>query len=104
MPIGCAVIVLLIGHRPGVVAPTQRPEPVREAAHYVGSSACVSCHGSQVTEWRTSQHHDAMADATEQNVLGDFNNAIFTYAGTTSTFFKRDGQFLVRTDGRDGKL
>ncbi len=28
----------------------------------------------------------------------------FTYAGTTSTFSKRDGRFRVRTDGPDGAL
>ena len=27
------------------------------------------------------QHHDAMAQASEQSVLGNFNNAKFTYAG-----------------------
>jgi len=71
---------------------------------YVGSNACVSCHGKEASEWQTSQHHDAMADANEQSVLGNFNNAKFTYAGLTSTFFKRDGKFFVNTDGRDGKL
>ena len=45
-----------------------------------------------------------MAQANEQTVLGNFNNAKFTYAGMTSTFFKRDGKFFVNTDGRDGKL
>ena len=45
-----------------------------------------------------------MQPANEQTVLGNFNNARFTYAGTTSTFFKRDGKFFVRTDGADGKL
>ena len=45
-----------------------------------------------------------MAVANEQSVLGNFNGAKFTYAGTTSRFFKRDGKFFVRTDGPDGKL
>jgi predicted CXXCH cytochrome family protein len=45
-----------------------------------------------------------MQEAKEQTVLGDFGNATFTYAGTTSTFFKRDGKHFVRTDGPDGKL
>ena len=45
-----------------------------------------------------------MARASEQSVLGNFNNAKFTYAGLTSTFFKRDGKFFVNTEGRDGKL
>ena len=37
-------------------------------------------------------------------MLGNFSNAKFTYAGLTSTFFKRDGKFLVNTDGPDGKF
>jgi hypothetical protein len=71
---------------------------------FVGSNACASCHGRESAEWRKSQHHDAMTEASERSVLGNFNNAEFTYAGLTSTFFKRDGKFFVNTDGPDGKL
>ncbi len=42
--------------------------------------------------------------ADERSVLGDFDNATFEYAGTTSTFSKRNGQFVVRTDGREGQV
>jgi len=73
-------------------------------AQYVGSAACTSCHADEAAEWKKSQHHDAMAVANEQSVLGNFNNAKFSYAGTSSTFFKRDGKFFVNTDGPDGKL
>ena len=45
-----------------------------------------------------------MADATEQNVLGNFSGARFAYAGTTTEFFRRDGKFFARTDGPDGKV
>ncbi len=75
-----------------------------DAAQFVGAAACQACHASESAEWRQSQHHAAMTEATGQSVLGDFNNATFSYAGTTSTFFKRDGKFFVRTDGPDGKL
>ena len=37
-------------------------------------------------------------------VLGDFSKAKSRYAGVESTFFRRDGRFMVRTDGPDGKL
>jgi tetratricopeptide (TPR) repeat protein len=37
-------------------------------------------------------------------VLGNFADARFTYAGTTSRFFRRGGKFFVNTDGPDGKL
>jgi hypothetical protein len=45
-----------------------------------------------------------MQEASEQTVLGDFNGVDYRYAGTTSRFFRRDGKFMVRTDGPDGKL
>ena len=45
-----------------------------------------------------------MAEASEQTVLGRFDGAQFSYAGTTTAFVKRDGKFVVRTDGPDGKV
>lgn len=45
-----------------------------------------------------------MAEPNPQTVLGHFNAARFTYAGTTSEFMRRDGKYVVRTDGADGKL
>ena len=45
-----------------------------------------------------------MQEAGESTVLGDFNNAKFRHYGVESTFFRRDGKFMVRTDGADGKL
>jgi hypothetical protein len=45
-----------------------------------------------------------MQEAAGQAVLGDFNNAEFRHGGVTSRFFRRDGRFMVRTDGPDGKL
>ncbi len=45
-----------------------------------------------------------MAIASEASVLGDFRDRRFTFAGTTSTFFRRAGKYYVRTDGPDGRL
>ena len=45
-----------------------------------------------------------MAEATAQTVLADFDSATFTYAGITSTFYQRDGEYWVQTDGPDGTL
>jgi predicted CXXCH cytochrome family protein len=75
-------------------------------ANFVGGKACVSCHAAAAKDWSGSHHDLAMQTASDTTVLGDFNQARFTYAGTgiTSIFFKRDGKFFVRTDGPDGKL
>jgi predicted CXXCH cytochrome family protein len=74
------------------------------AATYAGRDACAGCHAKELTAWRGSDHDLAMQAADEKSVLGDFANAKFTYAGTTSTFSRRDGKFHVNTDGPDGKL
>jgi predicted CXXCH cytochrome family protein len=45
-----------------------------------------------------------MDHATDRSVLGDFDDASFDYYGVHSRFFRREGKFLVETDGQDGKL
>ena len=45
-----------------------------------------------------------MDHATEKSVRGDFNDAGFDYYGVRSRFFRKDGKFVVETDGPDGKL
>jgi tetratricopeptide (TPR) repeat protein len=77
-------------------------QPAAQPA-YVGSAACGSCHAREHAAWRSSQHAQAMAEASERTVLGDFADARFTHAGATSRFFRRDGRYVVRTDGPGGK-
>jgi predicted CXXCH cytochrome family protein len=73
-------------------------------AKYVGAATCKSCHEAAYEAWKGSHHAVAMQPANAQTVLGNFADAKFSYAGITSTFFKRDGKFFVNTDGPDGKL
>ncbi|MFZ1413332.1 MAG: multiheme c-type cytochrome [Defluviicoccus sp.] len=75
------------------------PEPA-----FIGSAACGTCHQGEMAAWRTSHHDFAMAEATNQTVLGDFSGVTFTHAGVTSRFFRRDGKFFVHTDGPGGTL
>lgn len=74
------------------------------AASYVGQPVCGQCHQQAAQRWRGSHHDLAMQPPTEASVAGDFSNTRFTYAGVTSTFSRRDGRYVVRTDGPDGKL
>ncbi|MCI0585443.1 MAG: tetratricopeptide repeat protein [Planctomycetes bacterium] len=81
-------------------APREPPSPsARE--DFVGSGACASCHAEVFERWRGSDHASAMAEATEATVLGDFRDAAFSQDGVESRFFRREGKFLVRTDGPD---
>src|SRR5215470_9431032 len=74
------------------------------APSFVGSEACAGCHRAEIEAWRVSQHSHAMDHATDKTVLGDFNDARFEHYGVRSRFFRKDGKFLVETDGPDGKL
>lgn len=74
------------------------------AASYVGSESCAGCHQTETQLWRASQHKHAMDYATEKSVLGDFSGVTFDYYGVRSRFFRKDGKFLIETDGPDGKL
>src|SRR5262245_35590928 len=71
---------------------------------FVGSETCAGCHQAEAKLWRMSQHKRAMDHATDQSVLGDFNDARFDYYGVRSRFFRKDGKFFVETDGPDGTL
>ncbi|NOT12535.1 MAG: tetratricopeptide repeat protein [Methylococcaceae bacterium] len=83
-----------------------KPESMPALAHkdYVGAKTCIECHKKEVEAWTGSHHALAIQVANAQTVLGDFNNTTFKHFGVESTFFKHDGDFMVRTDGPDGKL
>jgi predicted CXXCH cytochrome family protein len=85
-------------------APPPPASAVAAPATYVGSQTCSGCHQDHMREWASSQHAHAMAVATEASVAGRFDGSGVTFGGVTSTFFRRDGKFLVRTDAADGHL
>jgi tetratricopeptide (TPR) repeat protein len=69
---------------------------------YVGAKVCAECHADETAAWRGSDHALAMQEATPATVLGPFDGARIAAQGVESTFLKRDGRFIVRTDGPDG--
>jgi Tfp pilus assembly protein PilF len=97
-----AVLYALFGRPAAPVAMLPSAQVV--SATYVGTKVCTGCHIEEGEAWKGSDHALAMQHADTNNVLGNFDNAKFAYAGITSTFFKRDGKFFVNTDGPDGKL
>jgi len=67
---------------------------------FVGSTTCRECHTAAYDKWKGSDHERAMDVATDQTVLGDFSGVTVTNRGKTTRFYKRDGKFLVETEGR----
>jgi len=87
----------------GRTPPSVTEAPARVAQH-VGSDVCAGCHEAEHAAWRGSHHDLAMQPANAETVLGDFGDANFVEGGVTSTFFTRDANFFVRTEGPDGEL
>ena len=100
----CArMVVLAIGLLATMVG-CQQPSPPSGTPTFVGLAKCASCHQKEADAYRGSDHALAMQPANDQTVQGDFANARFSHRGVTSTFFRRDRKFFVRTDGADGTL
>ena len=78
--------------------------PEDSVALFVGSEKCRSCHKPEFDKWQDSDHQHAMAVATPENVLGNFNNAEFEHFGTPSRFYKNDDKYYVYTMGPEGKM
>lgn len=70
---------------------------------FVDNQTCASCHPKQFSDWLGSHHELAMNPATAQYVLGDFNNAEFKDETISAQFYMRDGQYFVKTMGKDEK-
>lgn len=71
---------------------------------YVDNKTCLQCHQKEANEWVKSHHANAMRIATNDTVLGNFDQTTYRQKNNlTTTFFQRDNQFFVNTQGPDGK-
>ncbi|MFH5831591.1 tetratricopeptide repeat protein [Halalkalibaculum sp. DA3122] len=74
-----------------------------QAAQFVGVETCGSCHQKQVEDWEGSHHDYAMKKATDEYVLGNFDDVTFTHRGRQYRFYRRADQFMVEAPGPDGE-
>src|SRR5580765_4004684 len=82
--VGAALIVIValimaVTPRDPHLSPVPSGGPSAQA-HYAGGAACAACHGAEHSAWHGSDHDLAMQVASDASVLGDFNDAKFTYA------------------------
>jgi hypothetical protein len=102
--LGCAAAVLILGVRlfwtGAAAAPPNRPVE-RPTDGYVGSAACQSCHPNQHATWHASFHRTMTQAATEESVLGDFNDVRLAGKDLDVRLFKQDGQFMAEMTFRN---
>lgn len=102
----CVIIAGIIYYHASNTNHFQRNNITNNAAvGYVDNKTCLQCHQKEATEWVNSHHANAMRTATNETVLGNFNQTTYKQKNNiTTTFFKRDNQYYVNTQGPDGKL
>jgi predicted CXXCH cytochrome family protein len=95
----CIPIILLSFITTTVLAQEKTDHP-----EYVTSKTCVDCHQEQKTLWDMSDHSWAWLPATQENVLGNFDNAVFEHHGVTTRFFIEMDKFWIETENETGDL
>jgi Tfp pilus assembly protein PilF len=88
-------------HFLGKPSATLMPERL---AGFVGSEKCKSCHKREYDLWKGSHHDLAMDVASDETMLGDFNDATLEHHGVVSRFYRRDGRFYAHTPGPDAEM
>tara|TARA_R110002072_G_scaffold3994_15_gene28482 strand:+ start:58116 stop:60452 length:2337 start_codon:yes stop_codon:yes gene_type:complete len=78
--------------------------PKSAVATYVGRDACVECHQTESLAFKGSHHDLAMDVATDESVIGDFNDVVFEHDGLQNRLFRDGDRFMVHTEGPDGKM
>ena len=93
----CCIVAILLSDY-------YRSSPETLNATYVGRDSCIKCHQTQVDTFSGSHHDKAMDLATDETVLGDFNDRTIDHFGTTSRLFRDGDRFMINTEGPDGDL
>lgn len=70
---------------------------------YVGTEKCKTCHQNEYERYLTSDHFHAMDSASSRSVKGNFDNATFIFHGDTTSFYKKNDHYFVRTIDSSGK-
>ena len=88
----------------GVFADYWTAQPLSAARNFVGRDACIECHKDEA-ELFTGSHHDlAMDIATDETVLGDFDDVTFEHDGLQNRLFRDGERFMVHTEGPTGEM
>ncbi|QDP01150.1 multiheme c-type cytochrome [Thalassotalea sp. PS06] len=71
---------------------------------FVGSQTCESCHQQAYSDWQGSHHAKAMAHASEDSVLANFDNVEVVFNGETYRFYRQEQDFFARIKDKNGEF
>ena len=98
-PVRVILLAGLLSFAPFLAEAQEAPE----TPAYVGSAECADCHTEETEAWSGSYHAAAWTLPDETTVLGDFDDAEFEHAGTTTRFRREGDAFIIETADIDGE-
>ncbi|MBL6614896.1 MAG: hypothetical protein ISP45_12860 [Reyranella sp.] len=101
--LGVAFLIVLAGLFWGMGDLGTPALPGPSTAGFVDNATCLQCHQAAAAAWGQSHHAKAMAKPTTATVLGDFSGVTFEHDGVVTQFSRKDGRYVARTQGADGK-
>ncbi|RIK86216.1 MAG: hypothetical protein DCC67_02975 [Planctomycetota bacterium] len=79
------------------------PREALQQARYVGRQSCMACHQEAAAAWTGSDHDRAMEIATDETVMGNFDDVEFRRFDERTRFFRDGRKFMVNAEGPDGQ-
>jgi hypothetical protein len=98
--VGVAILTAWLFWPSGNAVPAARPVEIFTDG-YVGSKTCQSCHADQHATWHQSYHRTMTQPATEESVIGDFNNVRLHGKDLNVRLFKEGGRFMAELNFRN---
>ena len=78
--------------------------PEGQTSTYVGIGKCAECHPDEIADWTGSDHDLAMDLATDQTVLGDFDDAQFTHIAFDHVLLLKDDEIRAAVEAVEPRL
>ena len=98
------LVYAMIGQSCSEVGDSKQDEKILAENDYVGAETCKGCHTEAFNDWKHSHHDLAMMPASDESVLGNFDDSEFIHKGVHSKFYKKNNEFFVNTESEDGSL
>lgn len=71
---------------------------------YTQSATCNRCHPEHYKSWHKTYHRTMTQTATSEAIVGNFDNATYTYEGIVSRFRRVGEEFYIDTLGSSGRM
>lgn len=80
-------------------APTRFPAGAPQREAYVGASTCAECHAEVAAIWRESRHGKAMAEVSDETVLGRFDGTPVSHPAGQIVPQRVGGAYFMKYSG-----